>query len=38
MMNIIAEGPAIYARHFTAQELREIMAFYRTPTGGKLLH
>src|SRR5215813_1486429 len=37
MMNIIAEGPAIYARHFTAQELREITAFYRTPTGGKLL-
>jgi hypothetical protein len=37
MMNIVAEGPAIYARHFTAQELREIIAFYRTPTGGKLL-
>jgi uncharacterized protein len=37
MMNIVAEGPVIYARHFTAQELREIIAFYRTPTGGKLL-
>ena len=37
MMNVVAEGPVIYARHFTAQELREIIAFYRTPTGGKLL-
>src|SRR5215470_19813009 len=37
MMNIVGEGPVIYARHFTAQELREIIAFYRTPTGGKLL-
>src|SRR5262245_15517371 len=37
MMTIVAEGPAIYARHFTTQELREIIAFYRTPTGGKLL-
>jgi hypothetical protein len=37
MMNIVAEGPVIYARHFTAQELREIIAFYRTPTGSKLL-
>src|SRR5262245_36057395 len=37
MMNIVTEGPAIYARHFTAQELREIIAFYRTPTGSKVL-
>jgi hypothetical protein len=37
MMNIVNEGPAIYARHFTAQELREVIAFYRTPTGAKLL-
>jgi uncharacterized protein len=37
MMNIVKDGPAIYARHFTAQELREIIAFYRTPTGRKLL-
>ncbi len=33
MMNIVKDGPAIYARHFTAHELREIIAFYRTPTG-----
>ena len=37
MMNIVTEGPAVYARHFTAQELREIIAFYRTPTGSKVL-
>jgi uncharacterized protein len=37
MMNIVKDGPAIYARHFTAQELREVLAFYRTPTGAKLL-
>jgi hypothetical protein len=37
MMNIVKDGPAIYARHFTAAELREIIGFYRTPTGTKLL-
>ncbi len=26
-----------YASHFTADELREVAAFYKTPTGGKLL-
>jgi hypothetical protein len=31
------DAPAIYARHFTAQELRELAAFYRTPTGQKAL-
>ncbi len=31
-------SPAVYARNFTAQELREIVAFYRTPTGAKALH
>jgi len=37
MMNIVKDGPEIYARHFSAAELREIIAFYRTPTGRKLL-
>ena len=37
MMNIVTEGPSIYARHFTAQELHEIIGFYRTPTGSKVL-
>ncbi len=31
-------SPAVYARHFSAQELREIVAFYHTPTGAKALH
>ncbi len=31
-------APAIYARHFTVSELRELAAFYRSPTGAKALH
>jgi len=31
-------APAVYARNFTAPELREIVSFYRTPTGTKALH
>jgi len=34
----VKASPPIYARNFTAQELREILAFYRTPTGSKALH
>lgn len=37
MMNVVKKGPEIYARHFSADELREIIAFYRTPVGAKLL-
>jgi uncharacterized protein len=29
--------PAIYARYFTTQEMRDLTAFYRTPTGTKSL-
>jgi uncharacterized protein len=29
--------PALYARHLTADEMRDILAFYRTPTGAKTL-
>jgi hypothetical protein len=32
------EAPPIYARHFTAAELRDLNAFYRTPTGAKAIH
>jgi uncharacterized protein len=32
------ETPSIYARHFTVAELRDIIAFYRTPTGANALH
>lgn len=31
------DAPAIYAKHFTAQELRDLLAFYKTPTGAKAL-
>jgi hypothetical protein len=31
------EAPAIYARHFSADELRGLSAFYRTPLGIKAL-
>ena len=31
------EAPPIYARHFTVDELKELTAFYRTPTGAKAL-
>jgi hypothetical protein len=34
---IIDEVIAIYARNFTADELREVTAFYRGPTGQKFL-
>jgi len=29
--------PTIYAKHFTAPELRDLLAFYKTPTGAKAL-
>jgi len=32
------DAPPIYARHFTAAELQDLTAFYRTPTGAKALH
>ncbi len=31
------DAPAFYAKYFTVQELRDITAFYRTPTGAKAL-
>ena len=34
MANVMADAPAIYARHLTAQELRDMTAFYRTPPAG----
>ena len=37
MASTMAEAPALYARHFSAAELRELTAFYRTPTGAKAL-
>jgi uncharacterized protein len=34
---VIKDLPQTYARHLTPQEMREIAAFYRTPTGTKLM-
>jgi uncharacterized protein len=34
---VMSEAPAIYARHFSAQELRDMVAFYRSPVGMKAL-
>jgi uncharacterized protein len=31
------DAPAIYAKHFSAQELRDLLAFYKSPTGKKAL-
>lgn len=31
------DAPTIYARHLTVPEMRDIQAFYRTPTGAKAL-
>ncbi|NVE00479.1 DUF2059 domain-containing protein [Massilia sp. BJB1822] len=37
MDDIIAETLPLYARHYTADEMRQIAAFYRTPVGKKTL-
>jgi uncharacterized protein len=34
---MMKDAPAIYARHFNAQELRDLLAFYKSPTGKKAL-
>lgn len=35
--DLVAAAPAIYATYFTADELRDMLAFYRSPTGQKAL-
>jgi uncharacterized protein len=35
---VMKNAPEVYARHFTAQELRDMVAFYKSPTGVKALH
>ena len=34
---VMANAPEVYARHFTAQELHDMIAFYKSPTGVKAL-
>jgi hypothetical protein len=33
----LKQAPSIYARHFTAAELHDLVNFYRSPTGSKAL-
>jgi uncharacterized protein len=33
----LKDAPALYAKYFSAQELRDIIAFYKTPSGAKAL-
>jgi len=35
---VMKDAPQVYARHFSAQELRDMIAFYKSPTGVKALH
>ena len=35
--DIMKDAPAIYARHFSEQELRAMLVFYRSPAGAKAL-
>ena len=35
---VMKDAPEVYARHFSAQELRDMVAFYKSPTGSKALH
>jgi hypothetical protein len=34
---VMADAPALYARYFTADELRQLLAFYHTPVGEKAM-
>jgi uncharacterized protein len=35
--SIMKDAPAIYAKHFNVQELRDLLAFYKSPIGTKAL-
>jgi hypothetical protein len=37
MSGLMSDAPVIYARHFSADELHQLLAFYRTPIGAKAL-
>jgi hypothetical protein len=37
LADIQKDGEGLYARNFSAEELNDIMAFYRTPTGAKAM-
>jgi hypothetical protein len=35
---LLKDAPVVYARHLSVEEMREIAAFYRSPTGTRLMH
>ena len=35
--DVMKNVPAVYARHFSAQELHDMIAFYKSPTGARSL-
>lgn len=37
LQGLLKDAPAVYARHLAPQEMREIAAFYRSPTGTRLM-
>ena len=37
LAEVMEDAPPIYARHFTVAELRELIAFYKTPIGQKTI-
>jgi hypothetical protein len=37
MRAVMKDAPAIYARHLTVDDMRQIIAFYRTPAGAHLI-
>ncbi|HEX2116238.1 MAG TPA: DUF2059 domain-containing protein [Alphaproteobacteria bacterium] len=37
VVGAMTEAAPVYARHFSAQELRDMTAFYRSPTGARAL-
>jgi uncharacterized protein len=37
LANILKDGPPVYARHFTVDELHQLADFYRSPVGVKAM-
>ena len=35
--DVMKDAPAIYAKYFSVQELHDLLAFYKSPTGAKAL-
>jgi hypothetical protein len=37
LRDLLRDTPAIYERHLSAAEMRDVIAFYRTPSGARML-